>query len=167
MKQAIMSLILTVAASLASAQTPYPDPYLYPSPPWCPTCYMAGAVDVPSSHSNPALAHTKAARLPYGQWYVAGWGFVCQSGQLPNRIELAYRADDGSVVWLKDTWMLVGLYRPDVRAAYAKTKCAAPDASGFHVYFGNQQVPVGTRDLYITIWREGLLHARHLVVTVE
>jgi len=165
--RSIVALAFVSLPALAFAQTPYPDPYLYPSPPWCPTCYIAASIDYPSSTSNPALAHDKAARVQLQNWYIAGWAFVCQGGALPNRIELAYRADDGQVVWLHDTYLVNGLFRPDVQSAFSGGCPGTPSNAGFHVYFGSTEVPTGTRDFYVNIWHDGLLHSRHLVITVE
>jgi hypothetical protein len=152
---------------VASAQTPYPDPLIYPNPPWCPTCYLAASIDAPSGTSNPALAHDKAARVLFGNWYIAGWAFVCNSGALPTRVEVQYRADDGRVVRVPFVSLVQHVYRPDVRQAFARGCPGVPDDAGFHVYFPQEQVPLGTRDLYIQLWRDGLRHTRHLIVTVE
>jgi hypothetical protein len=145
------------ASSLASAQ------FLYPNPAWCPTCYIEGNVDTPVEAS-----YERANLVTQGQWYIAGWAFVCFNGQLPNRYEVLYRTNDGSIRTLTDTIVIDNLPRPDVQAWFAayRPSCAAPANAGYHIYMPTP-IPSGTREVYINVWHGALLHGRYRVVTIR
>lgn len=145
------------ASSLASAR------FLYPDPPWCPTCYIEAQVDFPAEAS-----YTRTNVVPYGAWYIAGWAFVCHNGQLPTRFDVIYRKDDGNVQTLFDVVAVDRLRRPDVQRWFQRYRptCAAPANAGFHLYMPTP-IPKGTREVYVNIWNGGLLHGQYRVVTIR
>lgn len=86
---------------------------------------------------------------------LAGWGFECYTGAATDRVDVWYQGDDGNFVPVQTpgaATLYPGLYRPDVRAAFAG---ACPNVTpwvGWHVYV-HAPIPSGRRTLAINVWR--------------
>lgn len=140
---------------------------MFPDPPWCPTCYIEGTVDVPASPYARLPRGVGGVTVEYGQWFIGGWAFMCHTGKPADRIEVWYRASDGTAKVLKDAVVVFGLARPDVEAwaAAARPNCTPPPNAGYHVYMPTP-IPKGTREIYVNVWYGWVMHGTYRVVTI-
>ena len=97
----------------------------------CPTCYVAGNVDIPSQNGAPYPG------------YLAGWGFECGSGAHVDIVDVYYtRPDDFHRV--TDATLYTGLERLDVYNYFVNTGlCPSVQSNtGWAVYPGTP-IPSG------------------------
>lgn len=145
MKRLYLSFAL-VALALISAKAQVPG---YPS--GCPSCVVLENIDW--------ATHTM----------VAGWAFECTSGQTVTRIEAWYQTDAGAWVMAPvlpngqvsfvNEFMQVPIPRPDVAAVFAPWCPSMTANAGFHYYFA-EPLPAGARQIYLTMWRGGLMQGQ-------
>jgi hypothetical protein len=150
--------LVTLTGPRLSAQTPF----LFPNPPWCPTCFVAAHLDAPLVDQVTPMPSTPNT-------YAAGWAFECQSGALPDRYR-AYFDPDGNGA----TELRIAVYnqlpRADVVTHFAAVQsgCNPPSNTGFHVYFLDglpiQAGQVGL--LSVTVWHQSMFHVQRRYVTL-
>lgn len=111
----------------------------------CAKCFVVANIDVPAI--DDAVS---------GTWVIAGWGFLCESGRGPDRVDLYYQNAQGfytPVPWWKTT-LVVDVPRPDVVAVFISV---CPNlygqSAGWHLYVEPGAVPVGHRHLLVNVWR--------------
>ncbi len=122
----------------------------------CAKCGVISYVDIPSE--------TSVAVVPQNLLMLAGWGFECVSGQPLSRIEFWYQGDDGyfhPAHQQGDTWILTGVYRPDVWNAYNLHCPMVTGYSGWHLYVRPGLVPVGTRSVAVVLWYGNAYYNTH------
>lgn len=142
-------LLCALAATVALAQVPS-----YPT--GCPRCGVISYVDLPQD----------GATVSQTSFYLAGWGFECESGRAAHRVDVFYEGDDGYFHPLVPQGTLYwGLSRPDVRNAYAAHCPNVPDTTGWHVYLTNPP-PLGTRRITVNVWREPYFEGHTRTITV-
>lgn len=122
-----MSRILALVTALVALALPVSASSqlhsgIWPSPPWCPTCFIASYTD---SHA-PGGTITQSDLL----W---GWASLCTNGEVPNQITAVANTPRGQVP------ITVGyaqyLARPDVDAHLQANGCAGNPDAGFVVWF--------------------------------
>lgn len=147
---ALLALSFTFGAH---AQTPNPAP-------GCANCGMRSYVDIPGT------------RDAHGGLFIAGWGFECASGQPADRVDVWWQQDDGFFAPAGGAGthgnglLTYGLYRPDVLQHYAPYCPASNGMVGWHFYF-TAQVPPGTRQVKINVWRGPFMETHTRVVLFE
>lgn len=123
----------------------------------CPACVVESYIDIPDPSTLPVVGTAQP-------WGVAGWGFLCESGQATHRVDLFYRGDDGfdhpiPSSALTNYW---DLNRPDVSTAFAS---ACPNVyghwTGYTVIIAGSAVPVGTRLITVNTWVGPYLHTEY------
>jgi hypothetical protein len=125
---------------------------------WCPTCYVASNVDVPSREGYD---------VPGGELYLGGWGFECGSGSRIQRVDVYYYDDFGRSTRIKDAVFYNGLWRNDVYKHFlAGGGCPlVPVDSGWAVYFPTAPPP-GRRTIAIVLWHGWVSATHYRTVTI-
>ena len=158
-----MSRIISTLFAVALLSVPVfaQAPYVYPNPPWCPTCYIEANVDVPAYGSNDTISGA-----PYGT-YVAGWAFQCTTGNFPTTYQVAVTQNGSSTVVAAEVYN--GLARPDVWQHFynAQSHCALPQYSGFHIYFPQGLPMTGAALLTVNLWYGGMLNSQTRNVVIQ
>jgi len=135
MKHAIAVLaFFLVAATAPRSQVTWATPVYGWGSDWCQNCHTAMNVDIPNSGTG---------------WtsYLAGWGFWCATGELPQRADVYYQ--NATTFQLADTYLTLHLSRPDVQAA---SSCpSTPSDTGWAIGF-NTAVPSGTWTMSVVLW---------------
>lgn len=147
---------LVALAFLAPAAAQIPG---YPN--GCATCAVYGWIDSPAQGAIPTVSQSKV-------WVIGGWGFQCYNGQPADRVDVAYRGDDGYFHGAFGTWNLTFGERPDVTYAYGGL---CPNMTntlvGFSALYGYaSRIPLGEREVSIGVWRGPYyeLHTRRINV---
>lgn len=129
--------------------------------PGCPICGVWSWVDYPLIERDPldvwlGLAINPRQREPVSaaNFWAAGWGFECVSGQAIDRIDVFYQDYEG--IWQPlrqpDSALRAGIFdRPDVVRFAPTVQCASPVvATGWALKIHG--MPTGFRRVRLEIW---------------
>jgi hypothetical protein len=108
MRHTLLALVAVLALSTTASSQAVSG--VYPSPPWCPTCYVASASDAPGAGST--VDGTEVFWL---------WGGVCASGAWPDTVSAV--ATVGGTIVSVPVLFVYGGPRADVTAHLTATGC--------------------------------------------
>ena len=120
----------------------------FPSPPWCPTCFVASYMD---THAPGSTIDATSV--------IWGWGSLCAIGEVPNQITAWANTPSGQVAI--PLGYVQHIPRPDVDAHLQASGCASNPNAGFVVYFWDQAFPAGTSSVGLAFHRQGI-YAWHM-----
>ena len=149
-----LALMFALASVSLSAQAPVPT---WGSG-WCPTCYVASYVDIPSTSAAPYVG------------YLAGWAFQCENGAAITKVDVYYTdstAPNGQRRVLDAMW-LPGGERLDVQRHFVRTGTCpkAPSNSGWAIWFPTP-IPKGTRTISIVLWYQQIASTSTRTVMIQ
>lgn len=133
---------VTLAAAILLSQAQY-DPQTWFQQA-CPTCKVETYVDLPAQSST---IHALTV--------FQGWGFQCNSGQLPERVDVWVEGADSAWTPLpaSSVTLVVGNARPDVAVAFSAACPNVPGNTGWTVWVRWPSGLTGAHRVLLNVWR--------------